>query len=43
MRLAQRAAARMWPSAWRNFLTRFAKRDTPIYRMMKQLYVSLVR
>jgi len=27
----------------RNFLTRFAKQDTPIYRMMKQLYVSLVR
>jgi hypothetical protein len=27
----------------RNFLTRFAKQDTPIYKMMKQLYVSLVR
>jgi hypothetical protein len=25
----------------RNFLTRFAKQDTPLYRMMKQLYVSL--
>ena len=27
----------------RNFLTRFAKQDTPVYRMMKQLYVSLMR
>ena len=27
----------------RNFLTRFAKQDTPLYKMMKQLYVSLVR
>jgi L-ascorbate metabolism protein UlaG (beta-lactamase superfamily) len=25
----------------RNFLTRFAKQDTPLYRMMKQLYISL--
>jgi hypothetical protein len=25
----------------RNFLTRFAKQDTPLYKMMKQLYVSL--
>ena len=25
----------------RNFITRFAKQDTPLYRMMKQLYISL--
>ena len=25
----------------RNFLTRFAKQDTPLYKMMKRLYVSL--
>jgi hypothetical protein len=25
----------------RNFLTHFAKQDTPLYKMMKQLYVSL--
>jgi hypothetical protein len=25
----------------RNFITRFAKQDTPLYRMMKQLYMSL--
>jgi hypothetical protein len=25
----------------RNFITRFAKQDTPLYRMMKQLYMSM--
>jgi hypothetical protein len=25
----------------RNFITRFAKQDTPLYRMLKRLYISL--